>query len=109
MEQVASLKVEIQTLRTGSHWNNVVKEAKALATVLGVDFEAEVKKNEASTRLRKKPKKIDESPDSQVNLGLMDSIRIKHQYPALDKIIAELDSRFPLSLGDFKYLQRPAL
>ena len=105
MGQVASLKAEIAALRSDTHWKKVVQEAEALAASLGVDFQDEVEQADSSRRSRKKSQKYDDKPETQVQLSLLDSIRVDQYYPALDKITSELDERFPLDLGDFKFLQ----
>ena len=105
MSQVAALKKEISTLRSESYWEEVRTESRALAASLDVDLEAAEDEDEASTRKRKISRKIDENPGTQTFLGIVDRIRVQHFHPALDKIVNELDRRFPLALGDFQYLQ----
>ena len=74
MNQVAALKKEIQALRSDEHWNTVLKETSDVAAVVGVNLEDEVEKTEATQRRRKVSKKIDENPDTEAELTLMEKI-----------------------------------
>ena len=51
------------------------------------------------------PRRLDERPGTQVHQSSVDSYRTGLYYPAMDKLIAELERRFPNDLGDFKFLQ----
>jgi len=70
-----------------------------------MDLEEETELQEERRRPRKKPRRIDEHPEAEVNLTLLDRLRVHHFFPAVDKLIAEIDRRFSNDLKEFKYLQ----
>jgi len=105
MDKVEALKSEVRLLRTEETWEKARKEAVQLAGNLGIDLEGQIRAKEESTRPRKKPKRIDDRPETAVSLGVVDNIRTQHYFPSLHKLITELDTRFPDELKDFKYLQ----
>ena len=84
----------LKILRSDEHWNTVLKETSDIAAVVGVNLEDEVEQTEATQRRRKVSKKIDENPDTEAELTLMEKIRVKHYLPAIDKISTKLNDRF---------------
>ena len=104
MSEIEKLKLEIQTLRLEAKWEDTLKNASTLAKAVGFDLYQKIEECE-STRPRKLPRKLDERPETHANFSFIDKIRTQHFLPAVDKIIAELQDRFPPDLADFKYLQ----
>ena len=79
--------------------------AKTLAQCVEKDLDEEMSKKEERTRPRKVPKRFDSSQTTATVFSVVASIRIQHFYPAIDKMLAELDKRFPKELKDFAHLQ----
>jgi len=105
MQEIAMLKTESRRLRSDTHWKASIEEAETPAATIDVNLRAAIVEKDETTRERKKPRRIDGNPASQVRLKYTDTMKMQHFYPAMDKIISKLDERFPLFLGDFKYLQ----
>ena len=105
MKKVECLKSEIRLLRSDSAWEKACEEAESLASHLGVNISVEKEQTQETRRPRKKPRRIDEHPETQAVLSSFDSLRTQHYFQALDKLISELDKRFPNELSDFMYLQ----
>jgi len=78
--------------------------AKTQAQCVEKDLGEEMSKKEERTRPRKVPKRFDSS-QTTATIFSVDSIRLQHFYSAIDKMLAELDKRFPEELKDFAYLQ----
>jgi len=104
MQEIAILKTEIRRLRSDAHWKASIEEAETLAATINVNLRATIDEKDETTRERKKPRRIDDNPTSQVRLKYTDTLKIQDFYPVMDKIISELDERFPLVLGGFQYL-----
>lgn len=105
MVKVDCLKSEIRHLRTENAWEEAQKEAYELAKILNVDIDSAFDEEDALKRKRKRPKRIEDRPETEAHLSSLEALRVQHYYPALDKLIAELDKRFPNDLQDFKFLQ----
>jgi hypothetical protein len=54
---------------------------------------------------RKVPKRLDDGAGQQVHLSGQDAMKVKFYYATLDRLITELDTRFPKELCDFAYMQ----
>ena len=106
LEKITSLKRELQEYRVSStYWDKCIKEAGNLAERVGVDLGEAFKEQDETSRDRKRPRRFDDRPGTSASLTTQDSTRVRHFYPALDRMISELGKRFPGDLGDFAYLQ----
>jgi len=105
MAKVESLKSEIRLLRSEEARERAKTEASKLGLLLGVNIEEQMKATTSEKRPRKRPRRLDDRPETEVHLTPDDAFRTQHYYKAMDKLISELDKRFPNDLMDFKYLQ----
>ena len=106
MKIIGNLKDELQRYRTSpEYWKSSVETARVLAARAGVDFDEALSELQETTRQRKRPRKLDDRPETAASSNWLDTLRTQHFYPALDKMIAEVNTRFPCKLGDFAYLE----
>jgi len=106
MKIIGNLKDELQRYRTSpEYWKSSVETARVLAARAGVDFAEALSELQETTRQRKHRRKLDDRPETAASSNWLDTLRTQHFYPALDKMIAEVNTRFPCELGDFAYLE----
>jgi len=95
-----NLKTEYRTMRSDIHWNTSLTAAKTLAGTLDIEAEFPVQ------RKKKVPRRLDTEAQSteSVYLDSTDDMKINLYYNTLDRLITELDNRFPPELSDFAFL-----
>ena len=101
MVKTECLKSEIQHLRTQEAWEKAKQKAYELGRLLDVDIDEKLE----DERRRKISRRLDEHAETESQFHPFDALRIFYYYKALDKLIAELEKRFPRDLADFKFLQ----
>ena len=70
-----------------------------------MDFQGAREQREQSTHKRKISRRMDDNPGTQEHLTLLQAVRTQCYLPAIDRLSAELDKRFPKELEDWRYLQ----
>lgn len=101
LEKVKCLKTEISELRTDKAWDAAKTGAQRLAGQLGVTWPTDTPER----RARKYSRRADSRPDTAAEFTVEQKVRVQQYFPALDKLLNELQDRFPAELHDWKYLQ----
>ena len=100
--KMSTLKQEYKSMRSNNEkWITCIKEARDLATSLGVSSDPPDK------RKTKVPCSSDNSVprSAEVHFNGYDSYKINLYYNTLDHLLTELEGRFPSALSEFSCLQ----
>jgi hypothetical protein len=101
LEKVTCLKAEVSELRTDEAWDAAKIVAQRLADQLGVNWPTDTPER----RPRKFSRRADSRPETAAEFTVEQKVRVQQYFPALDKLMNELQDRFPAELHDWKYLQ----
>ena len=97
---LSALKIEYRAMRTDENWNKGLTVAKNLAETLDIQSDLPVKRH------RKVPRRLDGGSESveSVYSDSTEDMKINLYYNTLDRLVTELDDRFPIELSDFAFL-----
>jgi len=94
-QQIRALLKELQHLRDNSAFVAATDTATELARKFDIDAEL------PAERRRKLPRRHDDNPDNAASLSPLDKMRTSFYFNIIDKLITELQGRFPDELVDF--------
>ena len=98
LQEIDALKHELRRLREDKVWEAGVQTAKSLEEKLGFDDKL------PATRQRKVPRRIDDHAFTQVVLTPLQVMKAAFYVALTDRLITELDARFPSEMIDFAFL-----
>lgn len=96
---VKSLKKEINALRDDKAWDLFLQKGKDFGESLNFDMQIPLR------RMRKISCRIDETPNTHYDNQDYNNLKVNMYFPVIDKMIQELDLRFPEALIDFAFLE----
>ena len=97
-QQTRALGGELRRLRSDDIWSEAVSTATTMAKHLNVYSEL------LEEHQRKLPRRLDENP-ANTAIVLMERMEINFYFSVIDRLIVELDDRFPPELTDFAFLE----
>ena len=86
-------------MRSDDIWSEAVSTATTMAKHLNVYSEL------SEERQRKLPRRLDTNPANAVIVSPMQRLKINFYFSVIDRLILELDDRFPPELTDFAFLE----
>lgn len=98
-QQIRTLGGELRRLRSDNIWGEAISTATTMAKHLNVNAEL------PEERQRKLPRKLDENPANAAIMSPMERMKINFYFGVIDKLIVEIDERFPPELTDFAFLE----
>ena len=98
-QQKRALGGELRRLRSDDIWSLAVSTATTMAKHLNVYSEL------PEERQRKLPRRLDENPANAAIVSPMERMKINFYFSVIERLIVELDDRFPPELTDFAFLE----
>ena len=98
-QQIRALGGELRRLRSDDIWSEAVSTATTMAKHLNVYSAL------PEERQRKLPRRLDGNPANAAIVSPMERMKISFYFGVIDRLIVELDDRFPPELTDFAFLE----
>jgi len=85
-------------MRSDDTWESAVSRAQSMAQHLNLDSEMPLE------RERKMSRRLDTNIANAAVMLPLERMKVNFYFPAMDKLVIELEERFPAELQDFAFL-----